>query len=484
MERRIRLAQTIDWWIVALYLIMIIFGWFNVYGASYDYTQTTFWGFEYRSGKQLIWIACALVIAGSILLIDGKIYEQMANLFYWAMLLLLLVTIFIAPNIKGSHSWLVFGPISFQPAELAKLATALALGKFISKTGFSMGNRRDAIGAIGLIMLPCILIILQSETGSALVFFAFFLMLYREGLPGVFLMVAACMVVLFLIIVPLSDLPVYHNVGSLGFMLAFIFILVVVMGCVIAYEADGTTMLHILGGTAVLFAIAGLLNIWFDVQYQIFALIAVIGAAIYLLFLFLYRSKRSYIWVALFAIGSVGVSFSVDYFFDHILEPHQQTRIKVVLGMEKDPKGVGYNVNQSKIAIGSGGWVGKGFLNGTQTKLKYVPEQDTDFIYCTIGEEHGFVGAAGVLCLFGLLFYRIMRIAENQRDTFTRVYAYSIVSIMLFHVLINVGMVLGITPVIGIPLPFFSYGGSSLWSFTVMLFVLLRLDMTQKVRFR
>lgn len=463
---------------------MIIFGWFNVYGASYDYSQTSFWGFEYRSGKQLIWIACALIIAGSILLIDGKIYEQMANLFYGAVLVLLVVTIFIAPNIKGSHSWLVLGPVNFQPAELAKLATALALGKFISKTGFSMENRKDAMQAIALIMTPCALIILQSETGSALVFFAFFLMLYREGLPGVFLMVAASMVILFLIIVPLSDLPIYHHVGSLGFMLAFLFILLVLLGCLLVYERDGRTAWHIVLGTVSLFAIALLLNIWFDIQYHIFALIAVVGASLYLLGLFLYRGKRTYIWVVLFAIGSVGVSFSVDYFFDHVLEPHQQTRIKVVLGMEKDPRGVGYNVNQSKIAIGSGGWVGKGFLNGTQTKLKYVPEQDTDFIYCTIGEEHGFIGAAGVLLLFGLLFYRIMRVAENQRDTFTRVYAYSIVSIMLFHLLINVGMVLGITPVIGIPLPFFSYGGSSLWSFTVMLFVLLRLDITQKIRFR
>lgn len=484
MERRIRLAQTIDWWIVAIYLIMIVFGWFNVYGASYDYSQANFWGFEYRSGKQLIWIACALIIAGSILLIDGKMYEQMANLFYWIMLFVLFVTIFVAPNIKGSHSWLVFGPVSFQPAELAKLATALALGKLISKNGFSMENRKDTLQAIGLILAPCALIVLQSETGSALVFFAFFLMLYREGLPGVFLMLATSMAILFLIIVPLSDRPVYGHVGSLGFMLAFIFIQVIVMGCLIAYERDGRTLFHILVGTGALFAIALLLNIWFDVQYHIFALIAVIGAAIYLLGLFLYKGKKTYLWVALFAIGSVGVSFSVDYFFDHVLEPHQQTRIKVVLGMEKDPRGVGYNVNQSKIAIGSGGWLGKGFLNGTQTKLKYVPEQDTDFIFCTIGEEHGFAGAAGVLMLFGFLFYRMIRIAEDQRDTFTRVYAYSIVSIMLFHVLINVGMVLGITPVIGIPLPFFSYGGSSLWSFTVMLFILLRLNMTQKMRFR
>jgi len=484
MERRIKLSQTIDWWIVALFLAMIIFGWFNVYGASYDYAQTNFWSFSYRSGKQLIWIACALVIAGSILLIDGKIYEQMAYLFYGAVLLLLVLTIFIAPNIKGSHSWLVFGPVSFQPAELAKLATALALGKFISKTGFSMSNRMDALKAILLILTPCLIIILQSETGSALVFFAFFLMLYREGLPGVFLMVAACVVVLFLIIIPLSEVPVYSNVGSLGYLLAFIVVLVIEMGCLIAYERDGQTTLYILLGTLGLFAIAGFLNIWFDVQYNIFALIAVVGSLVYLFGYYIYKRKRTYLWISLFAIGSVAVCFSGDYFFDHVLEPHQQTRIKVVLGMEKDPKGVGYNVNQSKIAIGSGGWLGKGFLNGTQTKLKYVPEQDTDFIFCTIGEEHGFVGAAGVLILFGLLFYRMIHLVENQRDTFTRVYSYSIVSIMLFHILINIGMVLGLTPVIGIPLPFFSYGGSSLWSFTVMLFILLRLNVTQKMRFR
>jgi rod shape determining protein RodA len=484
MERRIKISQTIDWWIVALFLGMVVFGWFNVYGASYDYTQANFWSFSYRSGKQLLWILCAFVIAGSILLINGKIYEQMAYLFYGAMILVLIVTIFAAPNIKGSHSWLVFGPVSFQPCELAKLATAMALGKFISKTGFSMSNRKDAITAIAIILTPCLIIILQSETGSALVFFAFFLMLYREGFPGVFLMVAACVVVLFLIVIPLSEVPIYNNVGSLGFLLAFVIVLIIELACVIVYERDGQTALYILLGSLGLFAIAAFLNIWFDVQYNIFALIAVVASSLYLLGLFVYKRKKTYLWVAVFAIGAVAVSFSVDHFFDHVLEPHQQTRIKVVLGMENDTKGVGYNVNQSKIAIGSGGWLGKGFLQGTQTKLKYVPEQDTDFIFCTVGEEHGFIGSTGVLLLFGLLFYRMIHIAENQRDVFTRVYAYSIVSIMLFHVLINVGMVLGITPVIGIPLPFFSYGGSSLWSFTVMLFVLLRLDITQKMRFR
>jgi rod shape determining protein RodA len=484
MERRIRFSKTLDWWIIGIFLIMIIFGWFNVYGASYDYTQLNFWSFSYRSGKQLIWIACALVIAGVILLIDGRIYEQLAYFFYGAMLFLLLITIFIAPNIKGSHSWLVFGPVSFQPAELAKLATALALSKYISKTGFSMSNRKDALTAIAMIMLPCMLIILQSETGSALVFFAFFLVLYREGMPGVFLLVASSIVVLFLIVIPLSEVPVYGNVGSLGFLLAMIFILCIELGCLLVYGSDRKIAGYIFLASLGLFAIAAFLNIWFDIKYDKFALTAVIGSSAYLFGMYFYKRRKIFFWIPVFAIGATCVSFSGDYFFDNILEPHQQVRIKVVLGMENDPKGVGYNVNQSKIAIGSGGFHGKGFLNGTQTKLKYVPEQDTDFIFCTIGEEYGFLGSAGVLLLYMFLLFRMIRIGEDQRDTFMRVYAYSIVSIILFHVLINVGMVLGLTPVIGIPLPFFSYGGSSLWSFTIMLFILLRLNITQKMRFR
>ncbi|MBB3185876.1 rod shape determining protein RodA [Microbacter margulisiae] len=484
MARKIQLSRLLDKWVILIFLIMIIFGWFNVYGASYGFHQTNFWGFEYRSGKQLIWIACAFVIGGIILLLDSKYYEQLAYIFYVAVLFLLAITIFVAPNIKGSHSWLVFGPVSFQPAELAKLATALALAKYISHPGFSLSKREDAMWVFSIILVPFILIVLQSETGSALVFLAFFLMLYREGLPGIFLLIVACLILLFLIVLPLSEVPIYSNVGSLGFLLALSIIYVIEIGAIIAYERDWKLVRYFALASLVLFGIGLLLQNWYNIVFDKISLVLVIASSLYLLFLFLFKRKRSYLWIGLFAIGATIVSFSGDYFFDHVLEQHQRTRIAVVLGMENDPRGVGYNVNQSKIAIGSGGFWGKGFLQGTQTKLKYVPEQDTDFIFCTVGEEYGFVGSAVVLVLYVLLLFRLIKIAESYRDTFTRVYTYSIVSIMFFHVVINVGMVLGLTPVIGIPLPFFSYGGSSLWSFTVMLFIILRLDVSQKLRFR
>lgn len=484
MARKIQLSHLLDKWVILIFLLMIIFGWFNVYGASYGFHQTDFWNFEYRSGKQLIWIACALVIGGIILLLDGKYYEQLAYIFYAAVLVLLAITIVVAPNIKGSHSWLVFGPVSFQPAELAKLATALALAKYISHPGFSLSKRQDVWWVFALILTPFVLIVLQAETGSALVFLAFFLMLYREGLPGILLLIVAVLIVIFLIVLPLSEVPIYGNVGSLGFLIVLGIIFLIEIGAVLVYERDWKTARYFFLGGILSFGIGFLLQIGYDVLFNQIALILVIVSSLYLFFLFAYKRKRAYIWIAVFALGSTAVSFSGDYFFDHVLEQHQRTRIAVVLGMENDPQGVGYNVNQSKIAIGSGGFWGKGFLQGTQTKLKYVPEQDTDFIFCTVGEEHGFVGSVGVLLLYALLLIRLIFIAESHRDTFLRVYAYSVVSIMLFHVLINVGMVLGVTPVIGIPLPFFSYGGSSLWSFTVMLFILLRLDVSQKMRFR
>jgi len=484
MDRKIQLSYLLDKWVIFIFLLMIIFGWFNVYGASYGFHQTDFWSFDYRSGKQLIWIGCALVIAGVILLLDDKYYEQLAYIFYVGVLVLLAITIVVAPNIKGSHSWLVFGPVSFQPAELAKLATALALSKYISHSGFSISKRQDLWWVFAIILTPFTLIVMQAETGSALVFLAFFLMLYREGLPGIFLLIFTCLVMLFLIVLPLSEVPIYNNVGSIGFLIALSIIYFIEIVAIVIYEHDWKTARYLLIGGVLLFGIGFLLQIWFDVLFDKIALILVITSSIYLLIMFIYKRKRTYLWIALFSIGATLVSFSGDYFFDNVLEQHQRTRIEVVLGMKNDPQGVGYNVNQSKIAIGSGGFWGKGFLQGTQTKLKYVPEQDTDFIFCTVGEEYGFVGSVLVLILYALLLFRMIYIAESHRDIFLRVYTYSIVSIILFHVMINVGMVLGLTPVIGIPLPFFSYGGSSLWSFTVMLFIFLRLDVSQKLRFR
>ena len=435
------MLKSIDWITICIYLALVIFGWFSVCGASYDYGEIDFFSFDTRAGKQLVWISCSLGLGFILLMLEDKLYDMFAYIFYGAMMLLLLVTPFLAEDTKGSYSWIKFGPVSLQPAEFAKFATALALAKFMNVYGFTMSKLKYSLPVTGMILLPMLLIILQRETGSALVYLAFFFMLYREGMPGSILFAGICAVVYFVVGIRFSQEMMADDCTSVG-------------------EFSVLLLITILS--------ALLVNSYCKKKP--------VALVFYLIFLSMRERMRDYFYIALFAIGSVGFLFSADYVFENVLEPHQQVRIKVVLGMEEDLAGAGYNVNQSKIAIGSGGLLGKGFLNGTQTKLKYVPEQDTDFIFCTVGEEEGFLGSAIVLLLFMTLILRLIVIAERQHTRFGRVYGYSVLSIFLFHLFINIGMVLGLTPVIGIPLPFFSYGGSSLWGFTILLFVFLRID--------
>ena len=478
--RKSNIWLSLDWWTVAIYLILVIVGWLNIYAASYNFDQVSIFNLSGRAGMQMIWIITSLAIGFSLLMIDSDWYDIFAYWIYAFVIFLLIVTVIFSHDIRGSRSWLVIGPIRFQAAEFAKFATALAVAHIISGYNFTLTRVKDFAKVLLLIFLPIGLITLQKETGSALVFLVLFLVLYREGMSGFILFLGFCSILFFVIGVRYGD-DLWRET-SLGKLIALF--LIIPCSCLILYdyEKGWRYVKYILLGSFILTGLALVISSFlvFDLCYVMVAIITII--IITLFFFFLKNREKYYLYVACFAIYSVAFLYSVDYVFDNVLEPHQKTRIEVTLGMIDDPGGAGYNVNQSKIAIGSGGFLGKGYLNGTQTKLKYVPEQDTDFIFCTIGEEQGFVGAALVLLLFLVLIIRLLYLAERQRSTFIRVYGYSVVAIIFFHVAINIGMVIGITPVIGIPLPFFSYGGSSLWAFTMLLFIFLRLDASRNER--
>ena len=478
--RTTEIWKSVDWVTILLYVIMVIAGWFSICGASYEFDNTGLFDPSGRPGMQMIWIATSFVLIFILLMLESDFFEIFAYLIYAVVIVLLVVTIFVAPNIKGSHSWLVLGPIRLQPAELAKFATALALAKFMNGYGFKLTTCKNFLIALGMIFLPMVCILLQRETGSALVYLAFFLVLYREGMTGYVLLTGICAVAYFVIGMKYSG--VMAGITPLGELIVSCLVLLITTGLIGSVGKDQKTVRWILYATVGAFLAGYIVSLFVPVNFAWISLGLVGLTSLYLLYLSLRGWVRHYALIALFALGSIGFLYSVDYMFNEILESHQQIRIKVSLGLEDDPTGAGYNVNQSKIAIGSGGLTGKGFLNGTQTKLKYVPEQDTDFIFCTVGEEQGFVGASAVLLLFGAFILRLIVLAERQDNTFGRVYGYSVASIFLFHLVINVGMVTGLTPVIGIPFPFFSYGGSSLWGFTVLLFIFLRLGASRKER--
>ena len=484
MSKNVSIKYALDWTTVTYFVILVFMGWISIYGASYNFDQPGILDWEQRAGKQFVWILTAFAIGGMLLLVDYKMYNFFAYFIYAVTILLLIVTIFVAPDIKGSRSWLVIGPISFQPAELAKMATSLALARFMSSYNYKLKNWKDLIPLAMFILLPFMLIILQKETGSALVFVAFLLMLYREGMNGIVLLLIVLAIALFVIVIRFSIVTIAVDQGTLGFTLAMALILALQLGYSFFIARQRKESGIVLTGTAAVIVLSLVINIWYKLNFNYIGIAIVLLSSAYWVFIGMLNRHKMFWMVAAISVGSVFFCYSADYLFEKVLEPHQQVRIKVLLNMEDDLSGAGYNVNQSKIAIGSGGFLGKGFLNGTQTKLKYVPEQDTDFIFCTVGEEHGFWGSTLVLVIYWLLLMRILRIAERQRESFNRIYAYCVASIFFFHLMINIGMVLGIMPVIGIPLPFFSYGGSSLWGFTIMLFILLRLDASRLERLR
>lgn len=471
--------KSVDWFTIILYIIMITAGWISICGASYDFDSQSFFDPSGRPGMQLIWIGTSTVLIFMIMMLDKNFFETFAYPIYGLVILLLIVTIFIAPDIKGSRSWLMItSSIRLQPAEFAKFATALALAKFMNTYEFNLLRPRNFLISVCILLVPMVCIILQKETGSALVFLAFALVFYREGMSGYVLLTSLCSIVFFIVELKYASF-IWHftPVGELIVVCIILAIICVMLRFVLNERVLAHYFLGIIAFTGIAAYIASLF--WaFNFVWVGIGLIAIFS-----LFLILYSVKKivwQYALLALFALISIGFLFSVDYVFHDVLEPHQQLRIKVSLGLEDDPTGAGYNVNQSMIAIGSGGFSGKGFLNGTQTKLKYVPEQDTDFIFCTVGEEFGFLGSLFVVLVYALFLLRLISLAERQSTVFGRVYGYSVVSIFFFHAIVNIGMVIGITPVIGIPLPFFSYGGSSLWGFTILLFVFLRIDSGRK----
>lgn len=472
------LWKSVDWFTILIYVALLVFGWVSVCGASYDFTHMDFFSFESRAGKQLVWMGFALCIAFVLLMVEERIYEMFSPPLYWSMILLLIATIFLAGNTKGSHSWLdLGGGVKLQPAEFAKFTTALYLAKFMNKFEYTIQNWKNLFKTLGLVLLPMLIIVAQNETGSALVYCAFFLVFYREGLPGSILFAGIAAVLYFVIGLQYQSVLMGYTPTPVGRFAVLLMIIIFTIGMVGVYGKNSKAFVYMAAcstGAITLFLLFSFFVIPFNVTSVLLMLI--IGLIGYLIYLGISERLYTYYLIAGFALCSVGFHYSTDYVMSNVMEPHQRTRINVLLGIEDDLGGAGYNVNQSKIAIGSGGLTGKGFLNGTQTKLKYVPEQDTDFIFCTVGEEEGFVGAASVLLLFMTLILRLISLAERQPTTFGRVYGYSVLSIFLFHLFINIGMVLGLTPVIGIPLPFFSYGGSSLWGFTILLFLFLRID--------
>jgi len=406
-------SNKMDWVTVALYTAIVFLGWLNIYAVTYDpESSTSIFNLTINSGRQLLFIAGAIVIIMAILIVDMRFYETFAYIIYGLILFLLLLVPIIGKEVGGNKAWLGIGSFGVQPSEFAKFATALAVARYIGSVGFRMDQIRNQIILFGMIGVPMMLILLQKDTGTALVFTAFTVVYFREGMSPVLIIA--------------------------GIAAAIIFVLTLLVN-----------------------------------EYYLFVGIGVILVAAIIL------GKKKIKRIALLTGGAIAlclVIMSVDYVITDVLKPHQQNRIKALINPDGDPLGYGWNVTQSKIAIGSGGFFGKGFLEGTQTKFNFVPEQSTDFIFCTIGEEHGWLGSLLVMSLFVVLLLRIIFLAERQKNRFARVYGYSIACIFFFHFAINIGMTIGIFPVIGIPLPFFSYGGSGLWGFTILLFILLKLD--------
>lgn len=416
-----RLSQTIDWTTISIYFGMVFLGWINIYAAVYDPENVkSIFDMSLNSGKQLMWISiCLFLIIVPIMIIDFKVYRPLAVPGYVVALILLVAVMFLSRNIKGAHSWLEIGSVRLQPSEFAKVATALVLARFIDTPNIKMEKPLHYLTAVMIFAIPMALIVLQGDAGSALVFGAFVLVIYREGLPAAYIVIALVSIFFFVL--------------SLFFL------------------EDLWLLTGIIGGLVVVCVLA--------------------------VVLFVRRNKPKYIiTIAIGGLLSVAIVWSMTFILTDVLQEHQTKRLKVLVNPEAYVRDVGYQVNQSKIAIGSGGLLGKGFLNGTQTKFDFVPDQSTDFIFCTVGEEHGWIGSLIVITLFTLLIYRVVGIAERQKSIFSRVYGYSVACIFLIHFMINIGMTIGLFPVIGIPLPFFSYGGSSLMAFTILLFILIKMD--------
>jgi rod shape determining protein RodA len=469
MRRSINILTNTDWVTVGIYLVLVILGWINIYAAVFDEQHESILDLSQRYGKQLIWIIAAIVLAITIYLIDTKFYSFFAYIIYAISILLLIGVLAAGEEIHGARSWFQIGSFNFQPSEFTKIATSLALAKYLSSFNLKINSYQAATYILAIILLPALLIGIQPDLGSAMVFFTFILVAYREGFPDVILILGVIMAVLFFLALLLDKFIIFLIILGLALLVYWI----------LSKNLKNAFLAGILVAVpaGILYGLTRMDLLIMNRYYIILAAVAV-ALPFYLIYAYRKRIRNIYL-ILLLAVGSSAFTFSVDYVFHNILKEHQQHRVNIMLGLESDPLGLGYNVNQSKIAIGSGGFSGKGFLQGTQTKFDFVPEQSTDFIFCTVGEEWGFIGTSLVIGLFIFLLIRLIIIAERQRSAFSRIYGYGVISVLYFHFAVNIGMTIGLFPVIGIPLPFFSYGGSSLWAFTILLFILIRLDATR-----
>ena len=459
------LKQSIDWRLVVCYLLLVLIGWLNIYAASHAAEGSRILDFSVRSGKQFVWILTSLGLAALILFVfNPRLWEVISVPTYLLVLVLLVAVIVLGVEVKGSRSWFALGPVRFQPAEISKIATSLVLATVMSRPGFKLSRKTDLLQVAAVIGLPMLIILAESETGSALVYLGFVFVLYREGLNGWFLVAIGAAVLLF--VLTLTASPYASALALIGMVGLF-------------YYAHSGRLKYwpVVEGLALVFlAFMPRLLALFTTFPPMKALAAVCALMVLRLVWKALRERDSVLWLTLAAF-LVGIAFiySTEFIFNDVLQEHQRKRIEVLLGLKEDPAGVGYNVNQSMIAIGSGGLFGKGFLHGTQTAFGFVPEQSTDFIFCTVGEEWGFVGCLLVILLYIFMIARILIDSERCRESYTRIYGYCVASLIFMHLFINIGMTIGLVPVIGIPLPFLSYGGSSLWAFTILLFIFLAL---------
>ncbi len=464
----------LDWIMIFLYLTLVMLGWINIYAAVYSDEHQSILDLGQQYGKQLIWIIAGIFLAICVLLVDSKFYVAFAYHIYIFILLLLVAVLFFGREVNGARAWFEVSGVALQPAELAKFATSLAVAKFMSQFGFKMARTKSYIVLGTVILLPALLILLQNDTGSALVFAVFFLVFYREGLPDVILIGGFVAIILFILALLWTQFQI------LILLIIVSLILFTVIRQSIKEGVIGFIMVTLIYG--IMFGLKNIIG--FDATpFQLMIFTAVLSVLIFIAYGFSRHIRQAW-FVLLFFIFSIAITLSVNYFYRNILISHQRDRVDNLLGIKNDLKGAGWNVHQSKIAIGSGGIIGKGFLKGTQTKYNFVPEQSTDFIFCTVGEEWGFLGTSVVILLFLFMLIRLIYLAERQRSAFSRIYGYGVACILFFHIMINISMTIGIAPVIGIPLPFFSYGGSSLWSFTVLLFIFIRLDASRTKNLR
>lgn len=466
MKRNINIWGRLDKVSILIFALMLIMGWFNIYAAVFNEEHSRILDMSQRYGKQFVWIVAALVIAVFVVVIDTKFYFFFAFFIYGGLMFLLVLVLFLGRDIHGARSWFEFGALSLQPSEFAKFGTALALAAYLNMKKHDLKKPSVFFTSSALILFPALLIALQPDMGSTVVFLAFFIVLFREGMSPYVFISGILMVILFFFTLLFNNLYLTICLIGIAFLLAWF-----------STRKTREIIIAILIFVSITAALYLFRSFAFrDLNDERLFLIAVVLSGFAYAYYFYSKKALAFVAIYIFLVGSIAFVNSVDFAFNRILKPHQKERVEIMLGIKSDPHGTGYNVNQSIISIGSGGFSGKGYLKGTQTKFKFVPAQSTDFIFCTVGEEWGFLGSFVVTGLYVFLLLRLVFLAERQRSLFSRIYGYGVVSILFIHFFINIGMTIGIVPVIGIPLPFFSYGGSSLWGFTILLFIFLRLD--------